>query len=165
MLRHLMCIVVVGVLLTGSCGAKAQEPGPLPPGEMGAPPFPAMRPRLNVDKELARLSRRYALSDDQKGKVHEILLDEKRKMDALFADSSVGPEQSFAKMRAIRDDRISLISALLTPGQRSKYEKDIQKEQPFSGETPLGPPPAGEDSPGPPPGADSGGGPLAPKGN
>jgi hypothetical protein len=114
-----------------------------------------MRPRLNVDKELARLSRRYALSDDQKAQVREILRDEKRKMDALFEDSPVGPEQSFAKIRAIREDEISRISAILRPDQRSKYEKDIKKDRPFSDEPP----------PGPPPGADSEVGPLVQKGN
>jgi hypothetical protein len=164
-LRHLMCSVVVGVLLTGACGAGAQEPGPPPPDGLEAPPFTAMQPRLNVDKELARLSRRYTLSNDQKAQVREILLDEKRKMDALFADSSIGPEQSFAKIKAIREDEISRIAAILTPDQRSKYEKDTKNRQPFSDEPPPGPPPSGEDSPGPPPGEDSGGGPLVPQGN
>jgi len=117
---------------------------------MEAPPFTAIQPRLNVDKELARLSRRYALSNDQKAQVREILLDEKRKMDALFAQSSIGPEQSFAKIRAIKEDEISRIAAILTPDQRSKYEKDTKSRQPFSDEPPPGPPPRGEDSPGPP---------------
>src|SRR5690349_21463119 len=99
-----MCSAVVGVLLTGCWRAEAQEPGPPPQDGMGPPPSAAMQPRINVDKELARLSKRYALSGDQKIQVREILLDEKRKMGALFTDSSTRREESFAKMRAIRED-------------------------------------------------------------
>ena len=162
MFRHLMSSVVIGVLLSASCATGAQEPGPPPPDAMEAPPPTAMRPRLNVEKELARLSKRYALSDDQKAQVRIILLDEKRKMDALFEDTSGGSEQSFAKIIAIREDQTSRISAVLTPDQRAKFEKDTKKEQPFPDGQPPGPPPGGADSPGPPPGGASGGGPLVP---
>jgi protein CpxP len=148
------------VLITGITGLKAahaQEPGP-PPDGMG-PPMGEGPPGSNPDKEVAKMAKRYDLSDDQKAQVRTILVDEKKKSDALFKEDSAAPEERFAKFREIHADQVARISAVLNETQRAKYEKDEARsmhEQPGGdGEGPP-PPPGGDGGGGPP---DGGGGP------
>ena len=110
-------------------------------------------PRMNVDKELARLAKRYALTDDQKTQVRAILEDEKQKMDALAKDSSQEPEDMYAKTEAIRGDESARISAVLKADQRAKFESDEQKRQRREKDEggPDGPPPDGGGPGGGPP--------------
>ncbi len=113
-------------------------------------PHPDM-PKMDVDKELARMTKRYSLSDSQKVQIRPVLVDVKVKMDALFKDSSRDFGEQVQKMRAIRDEQISRISAILSDGQREKYQKDMQRQaRDQDNSPPYGPPP-------PPPGNEGGG--------
>lgn len=135
--------------LAAPCMGAAQEPGP-PPDGMG-PPSGEMVPRMNVDKELSHMTKRYALTGDQQTQVRAILEDEKKKTDALSHDSSLEPEDMFTQMKAIREDQNTRIAAVLTDEQRAKYESDQKKmERRQEEEGPDGPPPP-----------DGGGGPPA----
>lgn len=129
--------------------ACAQEPPPPPPDGMEMP-HPDM-PRMDVDKELARMTKWYTLSDSQKAQIRPVLVDVKVKMEALFKDSSADFGGQVQKMRAIRDEQSSRVSAILSEDQREKYRKDMQRQARDQGNGPTdGPPP-------PPPGGQSGG--------
>ena len=134
------------VLIAMGQTALCQEPGPPPPGPMGAPPS------MNVDKQLSKMTKRYGLSDAQKAQIRPILAEEKTKMDALFQDSSLSPEDRFDKMRAIHEDEVARISPILSDEQRAKYEKDQKQMGREDGDQPP-------DGPPPPPPDDQGGGP------
>ncbi len=134
------------VLIAMGHTALCQEPGPPPPGPMGTPPS------MNVDKQLSKMTKRYVLSDAQKAQIRLILGEEKKKMDALFQDSSASPEDRFDKMRVIHEDEVARISPILSDEQRAKYEKDQKRMGGEDGDQlPDGPPP--------PPPDDQGGGP------
>jgi hypothetical protein len=136
------------VLIAMGQTALCQEPGPPPPGPMETPPS------MNVDKQLSKMTKRYGLSDAQKAQSRPILAEEKKKMDALFQDSSLSPEDRFDKMRAIREDEVARISPMLSDEQRAKYEKDQKQMVREDGDQPPdGPPPPPPDGHGgaPPP--------------
>lgn len=134
------------VLIAMGQTALCQEPGPPPPGPMETPPS------INVDKQLTRMTKRYGLADTQKAQIRPILAEEKKKMDALFQDSSLSPEDRFDKMRTIHEDEVARISPILSDEQRAKYEKDQKQMGREDGDQPP-------DGPPPPPPDDQGGGP------
>jgi len=153
-LRFSLYGLMLGALLITGHSLYAQEQGPPPPDGMeasqGGPP-----PRMNVDKQLARMTKRYALSDAQQTQIRPILTEENQKREALFQNTSLPREERFNKMKALHDDETARISAVLTDSQRAKYEKDQermanhQREGNDSGEPP--PPPPGDGGGGPPP--------------
>jgi hypothetical protein len=141
--------LVVGTWLAAAYSTTAQEPPPPPPDGMEMP-HPDM-PKMDVEKEIARMTKRYGLSESQKVQIRPVLVDVKVKMDALFKDSSTDFGVQVQKMRAIRDEQISRISAILSDDQRAKYQKDMQRQTHDQGDSaPYGPPP-------PPPGNEGGG--------
>ncbi len=144
-----VCVLAGTMCIAMGQTTLCQEPGP-PPGPMGTPPS------MNVDKQLSKMTKRYGLSDAQKAQIRPILAEEKTKMDALFRDSSLSPEDRFDKMRAIREDEVARISPILSDEQRAKYEKDQKQMGREDGDQPP-------DGPPPPPPDDQGGGP--PPGN
>lgn len=136
------------VLIAMGQTALCQEPGPPPPGPMETPPS------INVDKQLTRMTKQYGLADTQKAQIRPILAEEKKKMDALFQDSSLSPEDRFDKMRAIHEDEVARISPILSDEQRAKYEKDQKRMGREDGDQPPDgppPPPPDDQGRGPPP--------------
>jgi Spy/CpxP family protein refolding chaperone len=134
-------VVMLAMISIGTARAMlAQAPGP----PDGMQPPPNMQPqKMNVDKELNKMSKRYGLSDAQKTQIRPILEDTQHKLEALFQDSSMAPDERFSKMRGIHEDQVSRISAILSDAQRSKYQKDQQRMPGDMG--PGGPPPPGQD--------------------
>jgi hypothetical protein len=114
-------------------------------------PHPDM-PKMDVDKELARMTKRYGLSESQKAKIRPVLVDVKAKMDALSKDSSMEFGEWMQRMRAIHEEQTSRILAVLSDEQRAKYQKDTEREAHDQGDGPPdGPPPPGDGGGGPPP--------------
>jgi Spy/CpxP family protein refolding chaperone len=149
--------LVVGAWLAAMYSAGAQEPPPRPPDGMEMPP-PDM-PRMDVDKELARMTKRYGLSESQRAQIRSVLVDVKAKMDDLSKDSSTDFGEQMQRMRAIREKQTSRISAILSDEQRAKYQKDTERQaRDQDGGPPDGLPP-------PPPSGDQGGGPPLPQGS
>jgi Spy/CpxP family protein refolding chaperone len=137
-IRIVLCVLAAYVLVAAWQTALSQEPGP-PPGGMGGPPS------MNVDDQLSQMTKRYKLSDAQQAQIRPILADTKKKMDDLFQNSSLPPDEQFKSMRAIHDDEVTRISAVLNDDQRAKYQKDQKHMGPPGGDGMEGPPP------GPPP--------------
>jgi hypothetical protein len=158
-MRHVMARLqgmvfglVVGTWLAAAYLAGAQEPPPPPPDGMEMPP-PDI-PRMDVDKELARMTKRYGLSEIQKAQMRPVLVDVKAQLDALSKDSSTEFGERMQRMRAIREEQTSRISVIL-----SNDQKDMKRREQDQGDGPPdGPPP-------PPPSGDQGGGPPPPQGS
>lgn len=130
------------VLFTTCQIAQCQEPGPPLPGPTET------APSINVDKQLTKMVKRYGLSEIQKRQIRPILLGEKEKIDELFRNSSLSPEERFDSMRTIHDDEVSRISAILNDDQKKKYLKDqkhmIRPDDSWpDGLPPDAPPPGG----------------------
>jgi Spy/CpxP family protein refolding chaperone len=146
-----LCGLAIAMCFGAGAVTIAQEPGPPPPdGMQGRPDMPP--PKMNVDKEIANMTKRYGLSDTQKAQIRPILAEQQHKLEAVFRDQSLPPEERFSKMRAIHDEQVSRISEVLSDSQRAKYQKDQKRMDQLPG--PGGPPP-------PPPGGEGGGPPLS----
>lgn len=60
------------------------------------------------------------LTDDQKTKIKAIHADARAQVQAVRADSSLGPEARTAKLRSIRQGAMGKVREVLTPAQREK---------------------------------------------
>ena len=127
-----------------TCNTFAQQPGFPSPESMQAPSssFPTQR---NVDTEVSTMTKRYGLSNDQAAQLRTILTDEQQKAATVLKDSSLTPPDLFAKMKSLKDDETTRISAILTPEQRTKYQNDLKQTQSSPPQAPAGfpPPPPG----------------------
>ena len=111
-------------------------------------------------KELARMTKRYSLTAEQKTKIEPLLLEQQRQIHALGEDESLTDAEWTAAVRKVHQATVLKVRKLLSDAQLSKYAKDEVKRAKQSGNDadadddgpPDGPPPDG----GPPPG---GGGP------
>jgi protein CpxP len=81
------------------------------------------------DEQVARMTKRYNLSSDQQAQVKPILANQQQQMQALRQDSSLSREDRMAKVKSIRDDSSSKISALLNDSQKQKFAQDQQRRQ------------------------------------
>ena len=113
----------------------------------------------DAEKELARLTRRYSLTAEQKTKIQPLLLDQQRQVHALGEDDSLSDAEWTAAVRRVHTETVAKVKLELTDAQATRYAKDEAKRAKSSGDSddgddgpPDGPPPDG----GPPPG---GGGP------
>ncbi len=74
----------------------------------------------HAGKRLAKLSDALALTDAQKAQIKPILMDARTQRKAIKGDASLTPEDSKAKLKALRKDTMSKIGAVLTPEQKQK---------------------------------------------
>jgi periplasmic protein CpxP/Spy len=123
-------LAISGLLATGltlcSAAAFAQQDTPAPDasaqqGGHRQPPTP--------DEQVARMTKRYNLSSDQQAQIKPILANQQQQMQALRQDSSLSREDRMAKMKSIRDDSSTKISALLNDSQKQKFAQDQQRRQ------------------------------------
>jgi Spy/CpxP family protein refolding chaperone len=141
--------LIAGNLLAWSPALRAADtntPSVTPPP--GGPPAglrgPGMRGQPNID-QFAKI---YELTDDQKPKVQSILDAQRQKMHDLHQDpnfASMSPEDRAGKMKAIHDDMVAQMKAVLTPEQFDKWQKMPMAG--MRGHRP-GPPPGGENAKG-----------------
>jgi CHASE1-domain containing sensor protein len=112
-------------------------------------------------KELARMTKRYGLSKEQKAKIQPLLLEQQKQVHTLGEDESLTDAEWAAAVRKVHQATVLKVRKQLTDAQLSKYAQDEVKRAKQSGSDadadddgpPDGPPPDG----GPPPGG--GGGP------
>ena len=109
------------------------------PGTAARPaPAPAdAQPSGNTGQQSARQPANEGnplnLSEEQKGKLRPLLLEERQQLDALRGDSSLGQEQKIQKANDIRGDVAMKIRAILTPEQ---FQKLLALKQQDSEEPP-----------------------------
>ena len=126
----LIAALAAGSLLVWSPALRAADtntPSSTPPA--GQRP-PGMRGGPNLDQ--------LNLTAEQKPKVQAILDAQRQKVRDLREDTSLTPEDRRAKMKAIREDEVTQMKAVLTPEQFEKYQQMTQRRRPG------GPPPGGQ---------------------
>lgn len=82
----------------------------------------------SVDDQLAHLSSKLSLTDDQKPQVKTILQDQQDQMSALMSSNSGSRQDMHAKMRDIHEKSNAKIRAILTDDQKAKFDK-MQSER------------------------------------
>src|SRR5271165_1512464 len=111
------------VIFLVSLNANAQFPFPPPSGS--TPPL-----TRNVQAEVAQMTQRYGLSQDQATRVTTILQEETQKSEEVFSDSTLTMQQQFARLQSLKKEEISRVSDVLTPEQKQKYEADVRPTPP-----------------------------------
>ena len=115
--------------------------------------------RYDAEKELARLTRRYGLTKEQKAKIEPLLLEQQREVHTLGEDAALSDTEWAGAVRKVHLQTVAKVKLQLTDVQASKYAKDEAKlaKKPVDGQ--------GDDDDGPPPdGPPPGGGPGGPGG-
>ena len=113
--------LAVGSLLAFGTVANADDTTNNPPSTppAGGPPGgPGMRGQNGFDFIAKQLN----LTDDQKPKVKAILEDQRKKMGDLRQDTSLTPEDHKAKVKAIRENTVTQMKAVLTADQFQKWQ-------------------------------------------
>jgi len=111
-----------------------------------------MRGRPGLDMIAQQLN----LTDDQKPKFRSIMASRMQKLRDLRQDpgfASMSTEDRAAKVKAIQDETVTQMKALLTPEQFEKWQKMLQSGMRGRrmGPPPGGPSAAGTNAPPPPP--------------
>jgi len=110
--------VLVSTIALGIRGYSQEGP---PPGGPGGPGGHRQPP--SAEEQTARLATALTLTEEQQGKVKAILEAQHQQMGKLLEDSSVAPEDRFAKMRELREKAHSQIKGLLTDEQKKKFDE------------------------------------------
>lgn len=117
----LLALTMSGMLALGACAyAQEQNTPPPPQGQWG-------HGRMDPDRALQHLTEALNLSSDQQSQIKPLLVEQQQKMQALFQDQSVAPEDRRAKAKSISEDTHSKIAAILTDEQKQKFEAMQQK--------------------------------------
>ena len=126
--------VMVAALTVGTSNIHAQFPPP--------PRLPSNLPQVpqrDISSEITRMTKRYALSDDQVNKVRTILENHAKKANEIAKDDTLSPEARVNHLLTVREDEIAQVSDVLTPEQREKYQADVHPsgppEEPANGES------------------------------
>jgi len=75
-----------------------------------------------ADAQLADLSQKLSLTDDQKAKIKPILDDQATQIHSLKKDTTISKDDQKAKSKTIRDASSPKIRALLTPDQQKTFD-------------------------------------------
>jgi hypothetical protein len=89
----------------------------------------------DAEKELARLTKRYSLSEDQKTKIQPILLEQQQQVHALGEDDALGDTEWAAAVRKVHTQTVAKVKLELTDAQATKYAKDEAKRAKSNGDS------------------------------
>jgi len=110
----------------------------------------------DAEKEMARLAKRYKLTENQKAKIQPILVDQQSRVHTVGENESLSNTEWAAALRNIHQQTVSKVELEMTDTQVSKYIKDEAKRakqsQDDQGDDDDGPPPDGGPGGGGPPG-------------
>jgi len=81
----------------------------------------------SIEARVAKMKEKLSLTDDQVKSITAIFQDQKAKVDAIRADTSLTKEQKREKVKPILEDTKSKVDAVLTPEQKAKADQ-IRKE-------------------------------------
>jgi hypothetical protein len=122
-------------------------------------PLTVANKRYDADKELARLTKKYGLTEEQKAKIQPALLEQQKHVHALGEDQSMSDLEWDASVRKVHQQTVLLVKAKMTDAQAGKYLKDEAKQSKKSHDVDDGDDgPDGSPPDGPPPGGGPGGG-------
>ena len=111
--NSLIVLLALGSLLALGPAARAQDQANRPParGQRGA----LMR------EHFKKVAQELNLTDEQKSKVQAVFQQERQKLQALRADTSLTPDQRRAKVKEIRDEIGTKMKGILTTEQYDKW--------------------------------------------
>ena len=155
MQTRLFTLALGGLLALGTTAALAQDNPPPPPDQNQAGPPPqgpeGRGMRMDPNRQLERLTRELNLTSDQQDKIKPLLVDRQQKMQALFQDQSVAPEDRRRQMRTISEGTNNSIKALLTDDQKQKFDAMQERQRRNGPRGGLGGPPPPPDASAPQP--------------
>ena len=134
----------LALVLAGSV-AFAQQTTPAPDAQQPADaPAAHHHHKPNPERETARLTKQLNLTADQAAKVEPILADRDQKMEALFSNTALAPQDKHQQMRAIHENTKQQLDAVLTPDQvqQLKAMRHNHRGNGNGQEQPPTPPPA-----------------------
>lgn len=98
-----------------------------------APAAQAEGKRMGMHDKLQAALDSLNLTDDQKGKVKDILADAKTKREAAMKDASLNEDQKKAKMKELHEGLFAKLNEVLTPDQQAELKTKMMadaKEKP-----------------------------------
>jgi hypothetical protein len=84
---------------------------------------------MDPNRQLEHLTKTLSLSADQQTQIKPILTDRQQKMQALFQDQSLTPQDRHSKAQAIREDTKTRLEAALNDQQKQQFEEMQAKMQ------------------------------------
>lgn len=90
--------------------------------QQAAPAAQAEGKRMGMHDKLQAALDSLNLTDDQKGKVKDILADAKTKRQALMTDASLNEDQKKAKMKVLHEGLVAKLNEVLTPDQQAQLK-------------------------------------------
>lgn len=117
--NHWLSAIILSTLLAATA-APAQNPdgnAPPPPSAGG----PEMHEGHQQHKD--EMAKALGLTDAQKDQLKQVHQDQKAKLDALRADTSLTRDQKRAQLRTIRQESHQKMNSILTPEQQEKMKK------------------------------------------
>ena len=100
--------------------------------------------RADPNQQIQRLTKHLRLTADQQSQILPILSERRQQLTSLRSDSSLSPSDRHAKVKEVLQSSSDRIKAVLTDGQRQKYEEmqarmREHRHQPKSSSTGAGP--------------------------
>ena len=92
----------------------------------------------DAEKELARLTKRYSLTADQKTKIQPILLEQQQQVHALGEDDALSDTEWAGAVRKVHTQTVAKVKLELTDAQATKYAKDEAKRAKSNGDSDNG---------------------------
>ncbi|MGH9587791.1 MAG: hypothetical protein ACRD3F_12620 [Acidobacteriaceae bacterium] len=133
-MRNKFCtLALTGFLTLGLAGgaAFAQDQTQTAPPETNntntAPMHHHHMRKMNSDRQLKRMTKRYDLSADQQSQIKPILDSQDQQMEQLRQDNTMSRQDRRQKMMDIHQDSSQKIEAVLNDTQKQKYEADQAK--------------------------------------
>ncbi len=123
----IIAVLVAGNLLAGNVASRAadtNQPPSTPPAEHkgpGGPGGPGSGP--GGPGFFEHMAQELDLTAEQKPKVQAIMDSVRQKSMELRQDTSLSPEDRTAKRKAIREEQVTQMKAVLTPEQFEKWQK------------------------------------------
>ncbi len=125
-MRKVMLTVLTLALLSFLPAATHAQDTPPAPGDQPAQKQ-APSPERRVDRMLDRMTQNLNLTDEQRGKLRPILLDQAQQILALRQDTSLSPQDRQAKVRALRRATRQKVDQILTPEQKAQHRENWQR--------------------------------------
>jgi Spy/CpxP family protein refolding chaperone len=144
----MIAALVAGNLLAWNPALRAGDtntPPAKPPA--GSPPPDQRPPRGGFDRMFEQLN----LTADQKPKVQALMEAQRQKGQELRQNTSLSQEEKQAKRKAIHDETVTQMKAILTPEQFEKWQKPQMMHGPGNGPKPGGEKTEGTNAPAAPP--------------
>jgi protein CpxP len=117
--RSLLTLAVIAGCAAPLLAQPPEHPPGAAPGEHGGK---ERGPGMRGDR-LKHLAEELALTEEQKTQLKPILAEEAAAMKAIWEDKSLEGDARREKMKSVRDSYAPKIEAVLTPEQKTKFEK------------------------------------------